>query len=380
MLIGLDILGLAHPKMDLKGIARAFPDGWALGVFGQAFGDALPAVEKFVRELAKLGKKLGAVRVQLYWHDDHKIAPLKFLKREAPRWNDFALRNPEIPVYVSYSCEYTRATQKECKERVNLMQQLCPNCKLVQSPGRHLGKQAPYIKGVGLLEEHGTQAKKGTPVVSADGICSADINTPKWLVKHAGAELVFLHAPRFNLQHHVKPPKKLPPRPKRQAVPSTDYITHIVRQAQPVPDYNQHYSGPEKTVRPKKPNLWKTVAEDSNPGPTLVDPRGTKPMYFIARRKNKKTRKWVESPPFLEIVNRYGAVIGRLNLHHDDDEDPNRETDRYYAGGAIGLHGFQIADRAVETSGSPFIGIRVRKRVHWPIHGALRMPFFQKSK
>lgn len=372
--LGLDILGLGNKNVDMKAVIKAFPEGWAIGVFAREFGDVIPNLRKLLDS-----GKVSAVRAQLWWGGQpHVIAPMKFLEKEAPRWEAIANEYPHIQFFVSHSCEYDEDRIPEIRKRVDLIQRLCPSCILVQSP-----MHSPIIKGVGLLEEHGTKATTKAQIVSADGICSADINTPKWIRKHEGALIRFLHAPRFNLQHHVKPPKKLPPAKVRKAIPSAEYITHIVRQAVPVPDYNtQTYFGPEKTIRPKKPNLWKTVAEDSNPGPNLVDPRGTKPMYFIERRKNKKTGKWRESPKFLEVVNRDGNVLGRLKLHLDEDEDPNRTTDRYYAGGkeAIGHHGFQIADLAVMTSGSPYIGIKVGKRVHWPIHGAIRSPFFQQQK
>jgi hypothetical protein len=372
--LGLDLLGLANKNVDMKAVIRAFPQGFAIGVFAREFGDVIPNLKK----LLDTGK-VSAVRVQLWWGGKpHVIAPMKFLEKEAPRWEALANEYPHIQFFVSHSCEYSEDDISAIARRVDLIQLLCPSCILVQSP-----MKSPIIKGVGLLEEHGTKATTKAQIVSADGICSADINTPKWLAKHVGALIRFLHAPRFNLQHHVKFPITLPPAPKRKAAPSAEYITHIVRQAVPEPNYDvQAYFGPEKTTRPKKPNLWKTVAEDSNSGANLVDPRGTKPMYFFKRRKNKKTGKWKESPEFLEIVNRDGNVLGRLKLHLDEDEDPNRTTDRYYAGGknAINAHGFQIADLAVMTSSSPYIGIKVGKKVHWPIHGALRTPFYQKQK
>lgn len=383
MILGLDFLGIANKHVDLDALARAFPDGGALGVFAQAFGDALPVVEEFIRKLKKRGKTLGALRVQLWWDDDHFIAPMKFLEKEAPRWEAFAKRNPTIKVYISHSCEYQHSKTKsqliplsDVLPRVDLIARLCPSCKLVQSPGRFLGKQAPYAKGIGLLEEHGTKAKPGTPVVSADGICSADINTPKWLERHAGAELVFLHAPRFNLQHHVKPPNKLPPRLKRKAAPSYEYIMHILRQAVPLPDYSKaKFAGDPKLTRLRKPLLWKTVAEDTNPGAELKDPRGTKPMFFTRRKRKGKPE------PFLEIVAANGQVLGRLMLFKD--KNGKRTTERYYAGspGGINLHGRQIEDLAIMTAGSPFVYLRQNKRrMYGPIMPSLRVPFYQKQK
>lgn len=52
---------------------------------------------------------------------------------------------------------------------------------------------------------------------------------------------------------------------------------------------------------------------------------------------------------------------------------------RYYSGlpGAIGLYGYEIADKALKLSGSAFVWIKQGNNYYGPVHPSFRQGYFQ---
>lgn len=349
-MFGLDLLGLGSKYWKVKPSLEVFPDGWALGAFATTFGDALPNVKTFLDS-----GKVKAFRLQAWWSNSHKIAPLKYLKEELPRWEKLGQKYPHIPFYISHSCEYSEKNKAEIKKRVDLVQQLCPSCTVVQTP-----MHSPVIAGVGKIEQHGTKSKpKPGHIVSTDGQHCFDIDIEKWLELHNDSAIKFLWAPRFNLRENVKPPQTVPPPPARKAFPPAKYIEGCVRLALP----SGTPPSPAFAARPlKKPILWKTFAED---GPGEADKRGNRPLIILDKKS-----------PFVEVITHDNQVVGRLKYYGTYGAG----LYRFYSGmaGAVGLYAYEIGDKAKSLSGSNWVWIRQGDRVLGPICAPFRTPFFQQ--
>lgn len=347
MIPGLDFLGMGSKAWKVKQSLDVFPMGAALGAFAQTFGDALPAVKKFLDS-----GKVSAFRLQAWWSDSHKIAPIDFLKKELPRWEALAKQYPQVRFYISHSCEYSEQDIKEIRKRVVLVQALCPSCEVVQTP-----MHSPVVKDVGLVEQHGTKSKpKPGHIVSTDGQAIFDQDAEKWQTLHKDALINFLWAPRFNLReaHNTLPP------PARTAFPTKKDILSVVRLMHspgvaPTPVFEAN------VVKLKRPELWKTHAEDQQGN---TDARANRPL-IILKKKSK----------FVEIVTFTGQVIGKLTYFGPFGEG----LYRFYAGyaGGIGLYGYEIGEKAKEVSGSEFVWIKQGGKYYGPINPAFRQPFYQ---
>lgn len=349
-MFGLDFLGLGSKHWKVAPSLEAFPHGWALGAFARTFGDALPNVRKFLDS-----GKVSAFRLQAWWSNSHKIAPIKYLKEELPRWEKLAKDYPHVKFYISHSCEYSEKSVAEVKKRVDLVKELCPSCVVVQCP-----MHSPVIPGVGKVEQHGTNSKpKPGHIVSTDGQACFDIDIQKWIKQHKESEIVFLWAPRFNLREAVKPPQVISSPENRTAFPPLKYINGVValaEEAWPAPT-------PAFPATPlKKPELWKTFAED---GPGETDKRGNRPLIMLKKKSD-----------FVQILTFDGKNIGRLKYYGTYGAN----LFRFYSGmaGAIGLYAYEIGNKAMELSGSNYIWIQQGEKVYGPICAPFRLPFYQK--
>jgi hypothetical protein len=348
MIPGLDFLGLGSQHWKLKQSIEVFPQGWALGCFAQTFGDALPAARKFLAS-----GKVSAFRLQAWWSDSHKIAPMDFLKKELPRWEKLAREFPHVRFYISHSCEYSEADIKQIRKRVILVQALCPSCEVVQCP-----MHSPVVKGVGLIEQHGTKSEpKPGHIVSTDGQAIFDQNAANWMALHQDALINFLWAPRFNLReaHNTLPP------PARKAFPTKRDILSVIRLASS-PGIAPSPVFAADVIPFKKPELLKTHAEDQQGN---TDARANRPLVIL----KKKTK-------FVEVVTFTGQVLGKLTFFGNFGEG----LYRYYAGhaGGIRLYGYEIGEKAKQASGSEFVWFKQGNKYYGPVNPAFRVPFYQQ--
>lgn len=331
---GLDLLGIAHKNWKIGPTLNAFPQGWALGAFARTFGDAMPHVRQFLDS-----GKVSAFRLQAWWDNAHRIADMKYLKKELPRWESLAKQYPHIPFYISHSCEYSEKNRKEVIRRVSLVQNLCPSCRVVQTP-----MHSPVVKDIGLVEWHGSKAKaKAGEIASTDGNELQQMEAEGWMQKNAAAELVFGWGAEFNGRHaHTTEPPLA-----RDTFPSKKYVQGIVRMMRPkglVPT-------PAFEARPiKGEELYKAYAEDQK-----NDPRSNKPVIMIP----KKTAS-------IDLVTFDNKVVTSFKLF--PDSNPHK-LERYYS---PGIWGFEIADQALQLSGSEFVYIKQGGNFIGPIHPAFR--------
>lgn len=332
---GLDLLGIAHKNWKIAPTLALFPDGFALGCFARTFGDAMPRVRQFLDS-----GKVSAFRLQAWWDNAHRIADMVYLKKELPRWESLAKQYPHIPFYISHSCEYSEKNRKEVIRRVSLVQNLCPSCKVVQTP-----MHSPVVKGVGFVEWHGSKAQaKAGQIASTDGNEICQMNSAKWMQDNAAAELVFGWNAEFNGRHaHTTEPPMA-----RDSFPNGKYVQATIRQmmpkgVMPVPQFEaRNFKGKE---------LYKVMAEDQK-----GDPRSNKPVIMLSKKVSS-----------LDLVTFDNQVVTTFKLFPDPIP---HSLERYYS---PGLWGYEIAKKAYDLSGSEFVWIKAGKEFVQGLHPAFRL-------
>lgn len=339
-MLGIDALGLAHRKFDIKVILKAVPKDWAIGAFDHPFGNVAPKIKKLI----KAGYK--TFRIQLWWGpgSSHTLAPLEHTKKQAKKWEKIAKANPHCKFYLSHSCEYKTNSQAEVQKRVRILKDLAPSTSPVNSVW-----QGPTTPGV-ITEHHGDVTVRIGEIVSTDGDNHYDIDAEAWRVNNEGALIRFVWGYRCNLREIPDPGQKVPAPGERTAAPSVEYIESLVRLL-----YPKYASG--NSVR--KPELYKTHSEDDqeeNPN-TPDERRELRPVLISNHRA-----------AFAEIIASNGTVIGKMPRY------PDEGSNRYYSGlpGGIGLYGYQIGEKALKVSGSEIVTLKVGNHTYPNINPAFR--------
>lgn len=344
---GIDMLGLASPHWNIKETLKFLPQGCAVGCFwgDDIFGTPITNL----KTLLATGK-VPAVRIQAWWSDSHKIADMAVLQKRLPKIEALAKQNPNVKFYVSHSCEYNEKNKAAIKKRVDLVVKLCPSCEVVQTP---MGG-SPVVPGF-MVESHGKNAKAPAGIVSGDGQENQQLDMEAWNKRNAQAVIRFSWGMRCNgleAENH-------PPRPQRTAYPDAKYLTSLWRILQPKgappsPTFNG------KVIPISKPLLWKSHAEDM-PGPQSRDNR---PLIMLPQKTGS-----------VDVVTFQGVSLGKMVYFAP--YPPN--LSRYYSGlpGAIGLYGYEIADKALKLSGSAFVWIKQGNNYYGPVHPSFRQGYFQ---
>lgn len=343
-ILGLDYLGLASKHWNVAESLSAFPQGFALGLFGdETFG---PNAVKNTKIFLDSGK-VAALRIQAHWSYQHEIVPTKKLKRIAQQFEAIARVIP-IPTYISHSCEYDEDSKSEIRKRITILQNEAPSCFIVQTP-----MHSPVIKGF-TVEHHGRKARaKAGEFVSADGTNLCDINAAAWMKKQALAAHVYSWGIRFNLSKAGTNP----PAPERKAVPSAEYIRQVISNMLPKSECPAH-TAPGKVVKIKRPLLYKVMAEDTG------DKRGNRPLIMLPKKTGS-----------VEVCTLQGAVLGRFIYFGGY---PNG-THRFYSGlpGGMNLYGYQIAERCKDASGSSWGYFKQGNTFYGPCEFSFRQGYYQ---
>jgi len=350
-MIGIDYLGMGHKKWPVKETINRTPSGFGLGVFDTTFGDVLPNLKKHLRS-----GKFPAVRVHLWWANNHSFVPLSVIKKRAPLYEQLKKEFPNVEIYISPSCEHREKNKTKLKEAFDLLKRLAPSCIPVNSI--ETGARLAGIR----TEVHGSKAKNAE-IVSTDGGAEEgegayDLDIVTWLDTNKDAEIRFLWGPRFNLRAKPLPGQSLPPPKERTDIPSPGYIDGVVRLAFPIGKPSTSF-GDEQPIN--KPNLYKTFAEDYY---SKEDPRENRPVLIIP-----------ESPQWVDIITQDNKSIGKLVF----GGNYGKNQGRFYSGlrGGIQLTGAQIAAKALKLSGSEWIWFSTKKRLYGPVNAAFRAGFFR---
>jgi len=350
-LVGLDHLGLAHKLYKAQAVIKAAAPNSIIGCFDDPFGPVL----KKLRKCLDSGK-FKAARIQAHWDNDHRIVPLKKLKKKLPAYQKLAMEYPGIDIFVSHSCEYKEGNQAEVKKRVDTIRNIAPNCIPVNSVWQ--GATLPNV----ITERHGAGAIGG--MVSYDGTNAYDSNVEAWKQRNAGAYQLFWGY-RFNLREINDPGQPVPSPGQRTAAPSLQYMESVQRLAEyqgiaPTPTF----AGQAIPIRDSE--LYKSHAEDDQESGPMDpdDPRENKPCLIIKTQASE-----------VKIVTWDGQPIG--SMPYGGTFGANMK--RFYAGspGGVRLYGYQIGQKAKRASGSEFVWFRGGSTFHGPVHPAFRAGYFR---
>lgn len=342
-MVGIDALGLAHGKFNVKVITSTVPKDWAIGAFDHPFG----SVSEKIKKLIKAG--YTTFRIQAWWSNQHHIAPIAHTKKQARKWQAIAAKNPHCKFYLSHSCEYYELSKTEVQKRVNIIKQYAPSCIPVNSVFR--GATTPDA----ITEHHGDVRVAEGDIVSTDGINHYDIDADAYRRGNQKAAIQFIWGYRCNLREISDPGQKVPAPKDRTAAPDKKYMASLVRLGFPkgIQGADIH-----------KPDLYKTHSEDDQEeNPVEPDERRELRPCLISKVKASHA----------DIIASNGEVIGKLARY------PDNKSNRYYSGlpGGIGLYGYEIGEKAMKVSGSEIVSLRVGKTVYKNINPAFREGYFR---
>lgn len=232
---GLDLLGGADSDWKWRESAKIWRQGYALGIFDgkETFGEAVPAIREFLRQLQDLGRDpriwCPAIRIHACWNEHGLINPQVLRERCKEYQKKLIAIYPEIKWYISHTCEYSRrASRKELSERIKIIKKECPDAIPVQSPEPGALTLKEYT-----VEHHGTHAKvRKHGIASTDGQAIFDLDARAWINKNANGAIVFAWGPRCNLSEAG--PRILPPH-RRTAAPEPAYLESLNRLFDPPP-------------------------------------------------------------------------------------------------------------------------------------------------
>jgi len=357
MIPGIDLLGMAHKKWNIKATVKALKaTGSAnIGLFAdETFG---PNALKHAKMCLDTGA-VKKIRAHLNWagpNPKHTLPPLTKVKTLAMKWESLAKEYPGVEFFISPSCEYQSTDKKAITAMLKTAQDYAPSCKIVHSP-----MKPAHVVMPGILELHGDEKVTAGNILSFDGgaegldeggVYSLDVT--KWIQRSKDAAMVLAWAGLCNMQeaHNTLKPQE------RTESPSFEYTMGMFRLfedpgAPPTPNF--------KAIPLKKPLLYKNFSEDS-PGP---DKRNNRPLIFA-----------YEQAPQVELVTHEGKAFGRFAYY--GSYHPN--LSRYYSGwkNGIGLYGWEIADRCFQTSGSKWGFYKVKGKFYGPIHFNFRTGYFR---
>lgn len=220
---GVDYLGLGHRKFPLRSVAKRTPPGVPIGLFLDTFGNGPKQLQKLFKIYQEIGKQLPcAVRIHIWWSNQHVIAPVNVVKKGAIACEKLALEFPSIQFYVSHSCEHDEKNKAVVEKRIGVIKRFAPHCIPVNCVGK--GATLPGV----INENHPHQGKsslKPPYIVSNDGKGIFEMNAYKFQREHATAKLCLLWTYEFNLR---EPGETKPPPPKlRTKAPSDGVIEGV---------------------------------------------------------------------------------------------------------------------------------------------------------
>ena len=220
---GVDYLGLGHRKFPLRYVARHTPAGAPIGLFLDTFGDGPKQLRKLFKLYSEIAKPLPcAVRIHIWWSNQHVIAPVNAVKKGSIVCEKLALEFPSVTFYVSHSCEHDEKNKAVVKKRMELVRKFAPSCV----PVNCVGKGATLLGVINENHPHeGKSSLKPPYIVSNDGKGIFEMNPDKFMRDHKDAKLCLLWTYEFNLR---EPGEKKPPPPKlRTKVPSEGIIEAV---------------------------------------------------------------------------------------------------------------------------------------------------------
>jgi hypothetical protein len=328
MIYGLDLLGAAkYPEI----VQREFPEGWALGVFDNTFGNAY----RVVQTLVDTGR-CPHVRIQMLWSDTHQFGDgdIKKLKKIARPYELLARRSPQIRFELSPFCEHNL---RNPDKYLDIVKTEAPSCQPVNVPWK--GALSQKYKN----EVHKTSHMKvpGVPYnFSYDGANCVDANIEKDKAIVSSCDVFFLWHCRFNLKWSMK---DTTPRPQRKAKPDEKLIDSVI--------YLHRAKGETKL-----PKGWLLKSHAEHHG--LRDNKGDKLLIISPHKANS-----------IELKTRNGQTVAQLVYNGSYSGGGYR----YYSKG----WGYEAALKAIRIQGDPLTDVYIGRRKFGVVNPGFRDGYYR---
>lgn len=217
-MFGLDLLGLAkYPKVAKNN----FPEGFALGVFSDTFGDSRPAVDGILDT-----GKCPRVRIHLMWKDAHSYTRSDFpsIVKEARKWLPVVAKHPRIEFVFSGACEHLLNAPDANELRNRVLEVFATNPKISYA---NTPMQGGADIQFAINERHGSKAQSrgNFENFSFDGSACVDSDVEKIKKEFRSAQTFFFWEPRFNGRWEDNDKT---PRPDRKGWPDGKLIRSVI--------------------------------------------------------------------------------------------------------------------------------------------------------
>lgn len=204
-ILAIDALGFLSPHYPRNLLVEMLPKGWGVGILidPKTFGNRLGLID----ELMMGRPDIKLLRLHLHWSASHSsLCPIKKLKILLSCCKRLAQQYKDTQIWVSHTLEYgfPSSTPKEkqrkmVQKRLQLINELAPTCRIVQS------QYKGWFSGKYPVEKHGAKSK--APFVSTDGIDIWDMDYKAWLNRNNQAIACFGWSHSQNGREKGKPPK-----------------------------------------------------------------------------------------------------------------------------------------------------------------------------
>jgi hypothetical protein len=253
-----------------------------------------------------------------------------------------ARNHPEIKLYISHSTEYRSNDISRIKENNELIARLAPLCIPVDNPW-----DSPTAAKI--VETHSIEKSLRPPFgASTDGTSASEkMDVDGYMDLQAKSIYELLWANRFNLKYRSN---EATPINKRTAIPDENYMQAIVFQCYPKGEA-PYVSFKAKPI--KKPWVYKHMSEDSPSN----DVRINKPMIILP-----------DKAASFSVIDKNKKVLGAFRFYGTYSGGGYR----YYSGTGMNAYGFQIANAAIASSGSPFVWFQSNETFYGPVNPIFR--------
>lgn len=362
-LIGQDYLGLLSTKFPHAEVKHVLPKGMPIGVLDITFGSEISLLDSIVSNNTPkylrvhflnntcvrnrncgtyeplYGYTLSSLEAAILRKDAKILDPLK---RRVRLYKSLAERHLETKFLPSPILEHN-LKNPAWRILADAVLEVWPNAQLVNSPMR--GVAAESYKGA-WVEKHGSPAERSGKTYSLDGSDASDINIGAWVRDTKGAIISFTWTRSYNLRTQGDTwvdPRDRTAASTRRILEEMLHITDAAP-AKPTPTFRCSFKPFDNTF------IWKPLSEDKGTG----DVRANYPV-LIAKPLAKPA----------VLVDYKGRAVAKLGYYGKYIDGRNRYYSKYTGGSGLG--GYQIQQKALAQSGSPYTYYKVGNTCYGPI-------------
>lgn len=360
--VGLDLLGLQHPRFPLRDTIELVPEDFVTGSLDWTFGTSLRPVRavlatgKIKRYRVHFFNGPGLRNGQLGRYEPHfgyskqgfsrawerRDAKLvRHLQHRVKKYCDLFKEFPSVEVEMSPTLEHN-LSPKAFRAQARIIIETCPNAVIVENPVGGVNAAKGF-----KLERHGLKAAVSPPCnVSLDGDSVEDVDVVDYKKTFAKCSTTFIWSRKLN--GRLAEGAFIDPRARR-AWPNRAHLRALFEFLKPLPEIPE---GPACRMI-ERPRLWKSFADQKGIG----DIRADKPLWLTPYRGDAVT------------VHAYPGGQEIATLVYFGPFDPGGY--RYYSGTGSNLSAIEMQDR------SQYVTLREGGACFGPFAPIYRQGFFR---